>query len=310
MNRFGQSVFGYRLMMFILFVGILFLAVVAFYLNNAAAPAGSERVVYVEVTPTFNPQPTSTPIPLLVQAQTDLDHLKILRLVFGEAASYQFSDEDGQAEAKWVPAADSLGPFPANGARAYLTRVLQLTATDEGQSEQVIVFTQSAPDPALSVECQLVMGLAELRLEDGEWLSSGWQPALQPEADLCLLPSIESVPLGADVSGFVLHYDDTQKNVTRHIDQFYKPSPQGYQLILSLEAYRDNAAACPPGCYSTISDYEWLPAETDGVYDLQVTTRGTQLVEDEVVVVNEVNLYTFQDGVYQLVPTEEEVITE
>ncbi len=123
MSRSGQSVFGYRLMVFILFIGILFLTVVAFYLNNGATPAGSEAVVYVVVTPTTDVLSTETPQTLLEQVQSELDDLKILRLLFGEEATYQFSDEDGVAEAKWVPAVDSLGPFPANGARPYLTRI-------------------------------------------------------------------------------------------------------------------------------------------------------------------------------------------
>ncbi len=127
-----------------------------------------------------------------------------------------------------------------------------------------------------------------LSLEDGEWAGiSGWQPALQPEEGLCLLPGIEAVQLGENSAGFVFHYYDNQKVENRQVDQFYKSSSEGYQLVLSLETYHDNAGACPPGCYSTITEYEWLPAESDGLYDLQVTIRGTQLVEGQVVVVNE-----------------------
>jgi len=310
MSRYGQSVFGYRVMIFILFIGILFLAMVAFYFNNNSAPAASQEVVYVEVTPTVNVSSDEISQTLLEQAQSELDDLKILRLLFDEDATYQFSDEDGIAEAKWVPAADSLGPFPANGARPYVTRILQLGPEHESLPERVVVFTQSAPDPALSVECQMVIGLAELRLEDGEWVSSGWQPALQPEDGLCLMPGIEAVSFGEEELGFVFHQAYEQKGESVKVDEFYKPSPDGYAMVFSLETYHDNAAACPPGCYSTLTEYEWLPAEAEGVYDLQVFIRGTQLVDGQVVVVNESPLYTFVDGAYQLWEPVEESIAE
>jgi hypothetical protein len=174
----------------------------------------------------------------------------------------------------------------------------------------VLVFTQSAPDPALSVECKAVIGVGELRFTDGEWVSSFWQPALQPEDGLCGVPGIEAALFGEEVSGFIFHQAYEQKGESVKVDEFYKPSFDGYAMVFSLETYHDNAGACPPGCYSTLVDYEWLPAESDGLYDLQVTIRGTQLVEGQVVVVNERPLYVFQDGLYQLWQPEEEVIAE
>lgn len=311
MSRSGQSVFGYRVMIFILFIGILFVTMVAYYLNNNnAAPESSDEVVYVVVTPTTDVLSTETPQTLLEQAQSELDDLKILRLLFGEEATYQFSDTDGVTEAKWVPAVDSLGPFPANGARPYLTRILQLGPQHKNQPERVLVFTQSAPFPALSVECQMVIGLAELRFEGGEWVSSFWQPALQPEDGLCGVPGIEAVLFGEEEPGFVFHQVYEQKGESVKVDEFYKPSADGYGMVFSLETYHDNGGVCPPSCYSTLAAYEWLPAESDGLYDLQVTIRGTQLVEGQVVVVNESPLYVFQDGFYQLWEPEEEIITE
>jgi hypothetical protein len=306
MRRSGQSVFGYRLMMFILLVGILFLAVIAFYLNNNPVPGRESEVIEVIVTPTDVDTLIPTAVPLAEQLQTDLDELKILRLLFGEDATYQFSDLDGKAEAKWVPAADSLGPFPANGARAYLTRVLQIGLPQDGVIERVLVFTQSAPSPALSTECQMVPGVAELRFQEGAWVRSAWQPALPPEEGRCGLPTIEALAFGEEEHGFIFHHSYEQKGETIQVDEFYKPSQPGYTMVFNLETYHDNGRICPPGCYSTLVDYEWLPAETGAIYDLQVHTRGTHLVDGEVVVVNQTQLYTFQEGVYRAAEEEGE----
>lgn len=305
MGSYGNPTFGYKVLIFILFVFLLVFGYIAISLYLQPKPEEVTVTLVITATPVT---PTEIPDEAVIgELQRFPDDLKILKAIFGETATYQFSDVDGKAEAKWVPEADGLGPFPANGVRPYLTRVLQIGLGEEANSpDELIVFLQSAPSPALSVECKAVMGVAELSYQAEKLQLVSFQAAMQPEDGLCLVPQIETISLGEGFPGFLFHHTYTEKGETISKDEYYLSEGEGYSLVFALETAHENAAACPPGCFSVFSEVEFVPNEAGGLDDLRVATRGTQVVDGVVLVVNESSLYRFTDGVYTLVPDVEE----
>jgi hypothetical protein len=240
--------------------------------------------------------------PAAVSELVDFDNGKALEKIYGN-----YSAKEQQA--LWKPERERLGDVDQpSGFAEYKSRVILIKAFEQGGLSKCFVVTESAPANGSCAECQALIGGAIFVRRNDKWETEVVERYITSFGHFGAFSKSELTSIGAENYGALLRVHESAFDKMEEL-MLLVAAYNGKFTSLTLDRINgDNAAVCrtqtrPAGtmeCYRYDSSYQFIAGANGQFNDLKVQTTGTVASGSEIKKIDEVRLFRFQDGRYQL----------